>query len=102
MGDQMNTRFFISAGIMPTDCDIARLLVAHYPRLRGGVEMASAPVRQPQLDDPTLAFLDTYLTTRVLGISQYHSAEDTLAATAQQIVEFLDRKSWRRTIMRND
>ena len=102
MDDQMNTRFFIAAGIMPTDCDIARLLVAHYPRLRGGVGMTGAPVQQPQLDDPTLAFLDTFLTTRVLGISQYHSAEATLAATAQQIVEFLDRKSWKHTIMRND
>jgi hypothetical protein len=102
MGNQLNTHFFISAGTMLTDCEIAGFLVAHYPRLRGRVGLEGASLRQTQLDDPTLSFLDTYLTTRVLGISQYHSAEETLAATAQQIVDLLDRKSWKHTIMRND
>ncbi|OAL51797.1 NAD(P)-binding protein [Pyrenochaeta sp. DS3sAY3a] len=91
-------RFFITAGIMPSGSEIAKLLVASFPGLQGRVRMDGSPPVPPLEEDPSLDMTDTYLATTILGFLQYYSAEQTLTDTARQIVDLQQRKDWRRII----
>ncbi|KAF1848697.1 NAD(P)-binding protein [Cucurbitaria berberidis CBS 394.84] len=93
-----NKRFLISAGIMPSGSEIASFLVACFPGFQGRVQTNGTPAYRSFVEDPSVPFADIHLTATILGLSQYHSAEQTLADTARQILDLQQRKDWRRII----
>ncbi|CAO2653985.1 Nn.00g107180.m01.CDS01 [Neocucurbitaria sp. VM-36] len=90
-----NRRFIISAGTMPSGSDIARFLIACFPEFHGRVRMNGY---RSLAAGPSLVLADTHLTASLLGLSQYHTAKQTLADTARQILDLQQRKDWRRVI----
>jgi len=89
-----NKRLFISAGVMPTESQMAHLLISRFPELRGRIRMDDSPPRRPQRE-PTPDFLDTYLISAILGIAQLRSAEITITETVRQMLDLQQRKAWR-------
>jgi hypothetical protein len=83
---------------MPSGSEIAEYLVAKFPELRGRIRTDGVLPRQRQLEDPSLGFLDTYLMTTILGISQLRSADVTLTDTVRQILDLQQRKAWKSII----
>jgi hypothetical protein len=51
--------------------------------------------QQSQREDPPLDFLDTYLITTILGITQLRSSEVTLTDTVRQMLDLQHRKAWK-------
>jgi hypothetical protein len=80
---------------MPLASEIAQYLTAQFPDLQGRVRMDEHPLRQRQGSDPQLDFLDTYLMTTILDITQLRSVEVTLADTVRQMLDLQRRKTWR-------
>jgi hypothetical protein len=80
---------------MPSGSEIAQFLVTRFPELRGRVSIGGSPPRQPQREHPPLDFLESYLLTTILGITQLRSAEITLTDTVRQMLDLQQRKAWR-------
>jgi hypothetical protein len=80
---------------MPSGSEIAQFLVARFPELQGRITMDRSPPRHPLRERPSLDFLDTYLMTTILGISQLRTADVTLADTVRQMLDLQQRKAWR-------
>jgi hypothetical protein len=57
--------------------------------------MEEPPSRRRQSSDPPLDFLDTYLMSTILNITQLRSAEITLDDTVRQMLDLQQRKAWR-------
>lgn len=81
---------------MHSGAAIARLLVAWFPEFRGRVRMNGSPPDRSVAESSSSTLADTRLTASILGLAQYHSAEQTLADTARQILDLQQRKDWRR------
>jgi hypothetical protein len=80
---------------MPSGAAIAQYLTARFPELESRVSMDEPPSRQRQSSDPPLDFLNTYLMTTILNITQLRSAEITLDDTVRQMLDLQQRKTWR-------
>jgi nucleoside-diphosphate-sugar epimerase len=89
-----NKHLFISAGVMPSKLQMAQLLIKRFPELRGCVRIDDSPPQRPQRE-PTPDFLDTYLISAILGLTELRSAEITLTETVRQMVDLQQRKAWR-------
>lgn len=83
---------------MPSTSEIAEILVASYPELRGRIRMDGSPPLQYDPENPSLDLMSIHMATVILGMSEYHSAEATIADTARQILDLQRRKEWRRII----
>lgn len=88
-------RFVVSAGNMLPDSEITNYLAARFPELRSSMRQSKSPPANRPSQEPPPGFLDTYLVGTVLGMSHYLSVEQTLADTAQQIVDLQRRKTWK-------
>jgi hypothetical protein len=88
-------RLVVSAGTMPSGPEIAEIIVASFPELRGRVIIDGSPPRHEQCDDPPPDFLDTYLMATVLGITNLRSPEVTLTDTVRQMLDLQQRKAWK-------
>ncbi|KAL5120759.1 hypothetical protein ACEQ8H_001239 [Pleosporales sp. CAS-2024a] len=92
-----NKCLVLSAGVMPSGSEIARLIVASFPELQGRVKLKRCPPRRSHNEDPPppLDFLETYLLSTVLGITKLRSAEATITDTVRQMLDLQRRKAWR-------
>jgi hypothetical protein len=80
---------------MPSRSEIGQYVTAQFPELQGRVKMDESPPRPRQCHDPQLDFLDTYLMTTILDITELRSAEVTLVDTVRQMLDLQRRKAWR-------
>jgi hypothetical protein len=80
---------------MPSGAEIAQYLTSRFPELQSRLSMEEPPSRRRRASDPPLDFLDTYLMTTILNITQLRSAEITLDDTVRQMLDLQQRKAWR-------
>lgn len=93
-----NRRFLVSAGAMPPGYEISEYLVRRFPELRNRVRMDNHRRQHSQHNDASYDFLDSYLVSTVLGISELRTAEVTISDTVRQILDLQQRKAWKSII----
>jgi len=83
---------------MPPGAEISEYLVSRFPELRNRIRMDGYRRQPSQYIEPAYDFLDGYLVSTVLGITELHSAEATITDIVRQILDLQQRKTWKSII----
>lgn len=83
---------------MPTSTSIATFLIDRFPELRGRVRTSTSPPQQSCLEEHSIDIVGTSLDGAMLGLQHYRPVEETIADTAEQILDLQRRKEWRSVI----